>query len=89
LQKRHKYELVAASEDPYPLQLLSPDIHLTIYFLFGPSGHISRHDILYTIDSLVKGKPRVVKMEMNYNDAELHRIEEELHMEILPGTEVR
>ena len=28
-------------------------------------------------------------MEMNYNDAELHRIEEELHMEILPGTEVR
>lgn len=25
---------------------------------------------------------------MNYNDAELHRIEEELHMEILPGTEV-
>lgn len=28
-------------------------------------------------------------MEMNYDDAELHRIEEELHMEILPGTEVR
>lgn len=27
-------------------------------------------------------------MEMNYDDAELHRIEEELHMEILPGTEV-
>jgi len=27
-------------------------------------------------------------MEMNYNEAEMHRIEEELHMEILPGTEV-
>jgi len=27
-------------------------------------------------------------MEMNYNDAELHRVEEELHVEILPGTEV-
>lgn len=25
---------------------------------------------------------------MNYNDAELHQIEEELHMEILPGTEI-
>jgi MFS family permease len=27
-------------------------------------------------------------MEMNYDDRELHRIEEELHVEILPGTEV-
>ncbi|KAI7502090.1 serine/threonine kinase 16 [Hortaea werneckii] len=27
-------------------------------------------------------------MEMNYNEAELHQIEEELHTEILPGTEV-
>lgn len=27
-------------------------------------------------------------MEMNYNDRELHQIEEELHTEILPGTEI-
>ncbi|KAE9982096.1 hypothetical protein EG328_011199 [Venturia inaequalis] len=27
-------------------------------------------------------------MEMNYNDRELHRIEQELHVEILPGTEI-
>ncbi|KAF2458787.1 serine/threonine kinase 16 [Lineolata rhizophorae] len=27
-------------------------------------------------------------MEMNYDDKELHQIEEELHVEILPGTEV-
>ncbi|RMY52592.1 hypothetical protein D0863_14214 [Hortaea werneckii] len=27
-------------------------------------------------------------MEMNYNEAELHQIEQELHAEILPGTEV-
>jgi hypothetical protein len=27
-------------------------------------------------------------MEMNYNDAELHQIEEEIGQELLPGTEV-
>lgn len=27
-------------------------------------------------------------MEMNYNDAELHEIEQELHTEIIPGTEI-
>ncbi|KAK5706419.1 hypothetical protein LTR97_001407 [Elasticomyces elasticus] len=27
-------------------------------------------------------------MEMNYDEAELHQIEEELHTEILPGTEI-
>ncbi|KAG9712770.1 hypothetical protein KCU73_g16744, partial [Aureobasidium melanogenum] len=27
-------------------------------------------------------------MEMNYNDAELHQIEEEIGQELLPGTEI-
>ncbi|KAL2395450.1 hypothetical protein ABEF94_000042, partial [Exophiala dermatitidis] len=27
-------------------------------------------------------------MEMNYDEKELHQIEEELHVELLPGTEL-
>lgn len=68
--------------------LLSLDTYLTFSFFLIPSVYTSQ--LYHTHHRLIiQGQtPSLVKMEMNYDDAELHRIEEELHMEILPGTEV-